>query len=237
MDGPTDSIAIDTLRTRAGADGVPATVRIASIAFVVAAMLAHLPTPAHADTVQAAPGRITAGIDSPSDRLDRRAPQAAGAAIRLPDAISDFAGAEPAAPTGGPKTAIYRADAPRDFEINLRFNPASDEAECDIALRLSSPRDYYVVRIDARGERVAFSRVSDGRAREITSVDRRVTANAWHSLRVGAEGDRFTVTLDGDALFTAYDTSLRRSGRLAVWTAAGSAVHFDGIAVTALAPE
>jgi hypothetical protein len=217
--------------------GVLVTTRAAFAVLVVAALAAHLPAPATADTVRATLHRTTIRVGIQSARLEPGIPEAGGATIPVPGAIANFGDAEPTAPAREPKTAIYRADAPENFEINLRFNPASNEAECDVALRLSSPRDYYLVRIDGRGERVAFSRVSDGRARDIASVERRVAANAWHSLSVGAEDNQFTVALDGERLFTAYDTALRKSGRLAVWTAAGSAVHFDAIAVTALAPE
>lgn len=249
MDGPTGSISIDIFRLRRRVDtggmtrtsvrasAVARTAYAAYVASIAAAIVAHLPTHASADAGQAELHRVGAGIGIQSTRLEQGGLPAAGEAIRLPDVSASFGDAEPTVPVREPKDAIYRAVTPLNFEINLRLNPTTDEAECDVALRVLSPRDYYLVRIDGRGERVAFSRVSDGHAQEIASVERRVAANAWHSLSVGAEGSQFTVTLDGQRLFTAYDTVLRKSGRLAVWTAAGSTVRFDAIAVTALVAE
>ena len=136
-----------------------------------------------------------------------------------------------------PKITVYRADAPQNFAIDLRLKPASDEAESDVVLRRRGPRDYYVVRLDARGQKATFARVSAGKSNEIASVDCRITANAWHTLHVRAEDNRFTVSLDGAWLFTAYDSVLQQPGRLAVWVKPGSPVQFDNIAVSPIGPE
>jgi hypothetical protein len=205
-----------------------ACIACAACIFAAATMVVSLPERARADLFRDATDR--AGVEF------RRPPSAAGTAIRLPPAPAIFGEGEPAV-GGERKVAVYRTDTPQNFEISLRLNPASDAAEDGIALRLLSPRDYYVVRIDGRGERVAFLRVSEGRAHEIASAERRVVANAWHSLRVQAEDDRFTVTLDGEWLFTAYDAGLCTAGHLAVWTGAGNPVRFEAIAVSPLTPE
>ena len=202
----------------------------------VALLFAHPPQPAYADAATGAVDRAR----TESIRLAHLEPgvaAATGPASVVLDAFPGFGDDEPTVTTPAPKDAIYRADSPRNFELKLRLNPASDETQCDIALRLASPRDYYLVRIDGRGERLVFLRVSAGRAREITSVERRVAANAWHSLDVEAEGAQFTVTLDGERLFTAYDTTFRMPGLVAVWTTSGSAVRFDAIAMTALTSD
>jgi hypothetical protein len=159
-------------------------------------------------------------------------------AMRVPDTLPRFGEDDPGILVVEPsKVTIYRADPPPNFELDLRLNPTSDDAESDVALRLVTPRDYYVVRVDGHGERVTFSRISEGRSHEIASVERRIAPNAWHSLHVRAQDNRFTVTIDGEWLFTAYDAVLQQPGRLAVWTGVGGAVQFDAIAVTPLAPE
>ena len=217
----------------------PKMARTACIGMAVAgvtAMIAHLPTQATANTIHTAAHRAAAGSIQ-SAHLDPDVPRAVKPTIDLPDVMPGFGEAEPTVIPREPKVTVYRADSPHNFELKLRLNPTSDDADCEVALRLSSPRDYDVVRVDGRGRRVAFSRVREGRAEELASVERRVAADDWHSLRVEAEGDNFTVTLDEERLFTAYDDTLRRSGSLAVWTMAGGAVRFDAIALTALAPE
>jgi hypothetical protein len=159
------------------------------------------------------------------------------AALRVPAAIPAFRDPARAIVTGEPKITVYRADTPQNFAIDLRLKPASDEAESDVVLRLRSPRDYYVVRLDAHGQKATFARVGAGKSTEIASVDCTIAANAWHTVQVRAEDNRFTVSLDGAWLFTAYDSVLQQPGRLAVWVKPGSRVQFDNIAVVPIGPK
>jgi hypothetical protein len=179
-----------------------------------------------------------ANADVAKHDAEAGAPHALSAgAMRVPAAIPHFRDPAPAIAATEPKITVYRADAPQNFAIALRLKPASDEAESDLVLRLRSPRDYYVVRLNARGRKATFARVSAGKSNEIASVDCPIAADAWHTLQVRAEGNRFTVSLDGAWLFTAYDSVLSRPGPLAVWVNPGSPVQFDKIAVTPIGPE
>jgi hypothetical protein len=53
-------------------------------------------------------------------------------------------------------------------------------------------------------------------------------------LGLRAEGDGFTVTFDGKALFTARDKTFATAGKVALWTKADSVTHFDTITITPL---
>ncbi|HKU98622.1 MAG TPA: hypothetical protein VJR58_25235, partial [Vineibacter sp.] len=52
------------------------------------------------------------------------------------------------------------------------------------------------------------------------------TSNQWHTLRVRAVGDRFSVYFDGSALFEATDQRISGSGRIALWSKADSVTEF-----------
>jgi len=169
-------------------------------------------------------------------------PDNAGA-IRVPPPLpsDDVTTAMPksapkSAPTRTPKVTVYRAETPQNFEIDLRLLPVSEATESEVVLRLRGPNDYYVVSLDARAERVTFARVDWGETKEIASADCRIAVNAWHTVHIRAEDNRFKVSLDGAWLFTAYDSVLR-SGRLAVWTRPGSRVRFGVIEVHPVGPE
>jgi hypothetical protein len=114
---------------------------------------------------------------------------------------------------------------------DYRFPLAVYEA---ISARKASPDDYYVVRANALEDNVRFYRVVHGRRQQIQSADLKVTANQWHTLRLRAEGDSFTVSFDGKPLFTAQDTTFASPGKVALWTKADSVTHFDTIAITPL---
>jgi hypothetical protein len=47
-----------------------------------------------------------------------------------------------------------------------------------------------------------------------------------------ADGDRFTVSFDGKALFTAEDKTFADPGNVALWTKSDSVTHFDTIEIT-----
>jgi len=64
-----------------------------------------------------------------------------------------------------------------------------------------------------------------------------VASNQWHTLTVRAEGDRFTVLLDGKPLHTTADTTAMprpAEGRVGLWTKADSVTRFDHLDIKTL---
>jgi hypothetical protein len=76
--------------------------------------------------------------------------------------------------------------------------------------------------------------VVEGRREELQGSNTKVAGDQWHTLGLRAEGDRFTVSFDGKALYTALDKTLANPGKVALWTKADSVTHFDAIRVTPL---
>jgi hypothetical protein len=76
--------------------------------------------------------------------------------------------------------------------------------------------------------------VVKGRRSQIKGVSAKVAANQWHTLGLRAEGERFTISFDGKALFTAADKTFAAPGKVALWTKADSVTHFDAISITPL---
>jgi hypothetical protein len=132
--------------------------------------------------------------------------------------------------------AIYKPLAAVNVDVTLRFKPVAgtvDQAG-GIAVRLSTPDDYYVVRANALEDNVRFYRVVKGRREQLAGTDAKVGANAWHTLGLRAEGDKFTITFDGKTLYTASDRTFTGAGRVALWTKADSVTRFDSIAIKTL---
>jgi hypothetical protein len=48
--------------------------------------------------------------------------------------------------------------------------------------------------------------------------------------------DEFVVTLDGNWIFTGFDKTLSRAGRIALWTGTDSATRFDSMTIAPLLP-
>ena len=101
-------------------------------------------------------------------------------------------------------------------------------------MRLKDADNYYVVRANALEDNVRFYHVVKGRRSELKSANLKVASNAWHTLALKAEGDRFTVTFDGKALYTVTDKTFAQAGRVALWTKADSVTRFDRLDIKEL---
>ena len=132
--------------------------------------------------------------------------------------------------------AIYDAASAKNVEVTIRFKPVGgtvDQAG-GIAVRLTGPENYYVVRAKALEDNVRFYRVVKGRREQLQGANTKVASGQWHTLGLRAEGDKFTVSFDGKPMFTAEDKTFAESGKVALWTKADSVTHFDTIAITPL---
>jgi hypothetical protein len=132
--------------------------------------------------------------------------------------------------------AINERVSAANIEVTVRFKAVAGKVDraAGIAVRLADPDHYYVVRANALEDNVNFYRVVKGVRSEIQGARAKVTSNAWHTLGIRAEGDKFTVSFDGSKLFTASDRTLTAAGKVALWTKADSVTHFDTITTRTL---
>ena len=132
--------------------------------------------------------------------------------------------------------AIYGPLSAKNVEVVARFKPVAGKVDQagGIAVRLTGPDNYYVVRANALEDNVSFYHVIKGQRTELKGASTKVSGNEWHTLGLKAEGEQFTVTFDGKQLFTAIDRTIAGPGRVALWTKADSITRFDRIDVTPL---
>jgi hypothetical protein len=132
--------------------------------------------------------------------------------------------------------AVYTAASLKNAELSIRLNAAGGKSDQGggIAVRLSSPQNYYLVQVDALRERVVFSLVNNDVPEEIVGVDADIASHAWHTLAVRAMDTEFVVSLDGIWMFTGFDKTLSKAGRIALWTKGDSLTRFDQIEIAPL---
>jgi hypothetical protein len=132
--------------------------------------------------------------------------------------------------------AIYQPYSGKNLEASVRFKPVSGSVDQagGIAARLQTPDDYYVVRANALEDNVRFYRVVKGKREQLAGTNTKVATNAWHTLTLKAEGDRFTVSYDGKELYTARDATVAETGKVALWTKADSVTYFDNLTIRSL---
>jgi hypothetical protein len=132
--------------------------------------------------------------------------------------------------------AIPDSFSAADVAVELRFKAVGGKIDQagGIAVRLEDADNYYVARANALEDNVRFYRVVGGRREQLEGANLRVTANEWHMLGLRAEGERFTVSYDGRALFSVTDKTFTEAGGVALWTKADSVTRFDQVRITPL---
>jgi hypothetical protein len=132
--------------------------------------------------------------------------------------------------------AVYKSASFKNAEISLRLNATGGKSDQGggVAMRLISPQNYYLVQVDTLRERVVFSLVNNGVSEEIVGVDADIATHSWHTLAVRAVDNEFTVSLDGNWVFTGFGKTLSQAGRIALWTKGDSITRFDQIEIAPL---
>lgn len=129
--------------------------------------------------------------------------------------------------------AIVAEGAWKDVSLEVRARPVSGKVDQGFGLvwRFRDPDDYYVARCDAGGNGCAVDRVVKGERQELGSKKVEVSSNAWHTLRVEADGDRFAVWLDDHKVLKAKDGTFEGAGQVGLWTKSDSVVQFDDLTI------
>jgi hypothetical protein len=132
--------------------------------------------------------------------------------------------------------AIHGSFSAANLNVEIRFKAVAGKVDQagGVAVRLMDPDNYYVVRANALEDNMRFYRVVRGRREQLEGANLKITSNEWHLLALRAEGDRFTVSYDGKALFSATDNTFGEAGGVALWTKADSVTRFDRLAITPL---
>ncbi len=132
--------------------------------------------------------------------------------------------------------AIHDSLSAANLDVEIRFKAVAGKIDQagGIAVRLRDADNYYAVRANALEDNVRFYRVVRGRREQLEGADLKVTPNQWHTLRLRAEGERFTVSYDGKMLFRVIDKTFAEAGGVALWTKADSVTRFDQMTITTL---
>jgi hypothetical protein len=135
------------------------------------------------------------------------------------------------AATEEPETLVICQSATlKNSDLSLRFKVLHGaRGGGGLAFRMATQEVYYLVKIDVLRDRALLLLVKNGTEEEIAAVDADLAFNTWHTLAIRAEDDRFTVYLNETWIFTGYDKTLARAGRIALWAEPGSTTLFDRV--------
>ncbi len=132
--------------------------------------------------------------------------------------------------------AIYKAVSAKNVDVQVRFKAMSGNVDRagGIAVRLSGPNDYYVVRANALEDNVRFYRVVKGNREQLGTANVKVPSNEWSILGLRAERDRFSISFNGKPLYAVTDRTFDTAGKVALWTKADSVTRFDRLEINAM---
>jgi hypothetical protein len=115
--------------------------------------------------------------------------------------------------------AIYKPLSAENIRVSVRLKIVSGVSPiAGIAVSLRDPDNYYAVSLNALEQRAGLFLSSAGKSKRIDGVDADVLWNRWHSLGVIVNDDHFAVSLDQKPLFTAFDRTRMKHGRVGLWT-------------------
>jgi hypothetical protein len=132
--------------------------------------------------------------------------------------------------------AIYKPITAINLDVSVRFKAVAGKVDRagGLAVRLTDPDNYYVVRANALEDNVRLYRMVNGKREQIEGADLKVTSDEWHTLNLRAEGEHFTVSFDGTILYTTVDKTFSGAGKVALWTKADSITRFDQLRIKTL---
>jgi hypothetical protein len=131
--------------------------------------------------------------------------------------------------------AIYNPLSLKNLRMSARVKSVAGTLQsAGLAVRVADANNYYVVRASALETRIDLFRVLDGRMERIAGTDADVEQDHWQTLSVSVENDSFTVSFNGKLLFTAWDRSLTKDGRVGLWTEEDNVTRFADLQIQAL---
>jgi uncharacterized protein YneR len=216
-------------------------IRVGQLLAILMAGLLGVARPSQAEDVMSIEfGKFAVGALPPgfSTGLTGKGKAVAWTVLEDPSAPSGHALAEVSADTTDYRfpLAIYDDQSVTNVAVTVRFKPVAGKVDraAGIAIRLTDPDNYYIARANALEDNVRFYRVVKGDRRQIQGVSLTIPSDIWQVLGLRAEGDKFTVMLNGKELFTATDRTFTGPGRVALWTKADSVTHFDQMVISRL---
>lgn len=117
----------------------------------------------------------------------------------------------------------------RDGFVEVKFKPISgrEDQAGGVIWRAKDADNYFIARANALEDNVHIYHTVKGRRVQFDGVDVKVQGGVWHTLRVDFSGPDFVVSLDGQKVLAAKDSTFTEAGMVGVWTKADSVTLFD----------
>src|SRR5712692_8431369 len=124
---------------------------------------------------------------------------------------------------------IYESAKLKDGFVEMKFKPieGKEDQAGGVIWRVQDSNNYYIARANALEDNVTIYHTIHAKRVAFKNINTKVTSGVWHTLRVDFEGNKFTVTFDGNKVIEATDASFANGGKVGVWTKADSVTELD----------
>jgi hypothetical protein len=124
---------------------------------------------------------------------------------------------------------IYESAKLKDGFVEMKFKPieGKEDQAGGVIWRVQDSNNYYIARANALEDNVTIYHTIGGKRVAFKSINTKVKSGVWHALRVDFDGNKFTVTFDGNKVIEATDQSFPNAGNVGLWTKADSVTLFD----------
>jgi hypothetical protein len=137
--------------------------------------------------------------------------------------------------------AVYDSLQVKDTTLTVRLRRISGKRDQGGGLiwRYLDEQNYYVVRANPLEDNVVMYKMEEGIRTDLPLVDAGRTygmkvdklGSSWHTLKLHAIDDEFTVYLDEKELFRVRDKTFTETGHVGLWTKADAVTWFDDFVV------
>jgi hypothetical protein len=131
--------------------------------------------------------------------------------------------------------AVVKDSTNKDVTLSVRARPISGKVDQGFGLvwRYRDANNYYVTRCNADENNCRIYHVVAGKRVAFQNRDVKVATGAWHTLKLEASGNHFTVWYDANKVLDATDDTFKDAGKVGLWTKADSVIAFDDLTIEA----
>jgi hypothetical protein len=121
----------------------------------------------------------------------------------------------------------------QNLQIEARIKPVEGGKEKGGGLvwRYHDAKNYYVARVNLVENNLKIYKVTKGVRKEIKSVNVKIKANEWQTLKVAMIGYTMNCYLNDKKLLSATDTTLPNAGSVGFWSRADAVSLFDDLKI------
>ncbi len=121
-----------------------------------------------------------------------------------------------------------------DIDLTVAFKAVAGKLDQGggAVWRYQDAKNYYVARMNPLEDNYRVYKVVGGKRTQLASVDVKVAAGQWHTLRIVHKGQHIQCCLDGKPYLDVKNDAFEDAGQIGLWTKADAQTYFADLRVS-----